>query len=150
MADLPELLVGTRGLAAIARIYAEKVLNGTIEGDDTGISISRSVKVHAVRVRKAHGHGVGLDFVLYDSTDAVTLNSTETRRAFAFLHGCLSVEFGETLPDTKPAPDLTEALDLLRTAQGVMGEPSEIEGSQEWFDRADKLLGKYPQGQVGK
>lgn len=146
MADRPELLVGTRGIAALARHYAEGVLNGSIDGDFAGIAISKTMKVHALRVRRAVGHSVGLDFTLEDSTDTIIMNGSEARRVFAFLHGCLLIEFGEELPNLKPDADLAKALDLLRTAQGVMGEPSEIEGSQEWFDEVDKLLGEYPKG----
>jgi hypothetical protein len=35
---------------------------------------------------------------------------------------------------------LARALQLVETAHGVMAEPSEIPGSQEWFDEAEALL----------
>lgn len=149
MADLKELLVNTAGMARLARQLANEVLTTKIDGDEHGIAIGDTMRFRALRTFDRNR--VSLQFQLGDSTDLIQFNDKEGRALFSCLYGSLSAQFEEPLDDGNPpattlTPDFLEALELLRTAQGVMGEPSEIEGSQEWFDAVDKLLGRHPQG----
>lgn len=144
MRNQKELLTKTAGLARLGRAYADGIQCGAIDGDDFGIALS-DMTIKGCKSRSGE-----MEVYIDTKSEQIVVRGCDVRGLFAVLHGIVSAEYDEavddgTTPPPPPTPDFLATLDLLRTAQGMMGEPSEIEGSQEWFDATDKLLGKYPQ-----
>lgn len=144
--DLPELLVGTIGLAHVAKVFADQVQAGNIECEfSIGLNHGR---VSFVRTRVGH-----VDVLVADEENEVLIQDRDVRAVFAVLYGALAAEFDEPLPTTVeavPTPavaaDLAAALELLDTAMGMMGGESDETNPDalKFFERAEALRARYP------